>query len=92
MIQENEVVTLVLAVGVLIFALANLRGIGQRAEPKVLLIAFAFACGGWLFTVIEGLACPDFLNFFEHFCYAASSIALAYWCWLVFPQRGSTEQ
>ena len=92
MVQENEVVTLVLAVGVLIFALANLHGIHQGAQPKVLLIALAFACGGWVFTVIEGLAWTNYLNFFEHLCYAVSSIALAYWCWLVFPQRGSIEQ
>ncbi len=91
MVQENEIVTLVLAVGVLIFALANLRRIGSTAQPKVLLVAFAFACGGWVFTVVEGLAWPDLLNLIEHILYAISSITLAYWCWLVFPQRGSTE-
>ena len=87
MFQENEVLTLVLAIGVLLFVLVYKRGLRFPQRPVLLLSAFIIACGGWFFTVVEGYCTTGFCNLAEHICYVVSSIVLVIWFWLVFNPR-----
>jgi hypothetical protein len=89
-IFENEVVMLSLGVGVLIFILGNRSRLKHLAASKILIVAFCMMLAGWVLTVLEGLFYEWLLNFFEHFCYAVSSIFAAGWCWKVFGKRRET--
>lgn len=92
MVQENEVLTLILAIGVLLFVLVGKRGLQFPQRPVLLLAAFVAACGGWLFTVLEGFIAADACNVLEHACYAASSIVFVVWIWLVFGRTPQLEK
>jgi len=81
MIQENELVMLIIGIGVLIFMLNNLDKIRQLPYSKVFLASFlAFFCG-WIATVVEGFILYDLFNLIEHFAYLASSLLAVLWCW-----------
>jgi len=84
-IRENEVVSLVLYVGVLIFVLANFKRLKHIPGFALLLAALlTFLCTA-LLTVLEGVF-PDpsaghwWFNFLEHCGYAGCAILLAVWC------------
>ena len=80
MVQENEIIMLLLGIGVLVFVLGN-RSVIQRVPGSRLLIAgFYVQLVGWFLTVLEGFILESFLNYFEHTCYAVSSLLLAFWC------------
>jgi len=84
MIQENEIVTLILAMGV--FAFFAVRHVRIKEIPawRTFLLAFVALTAGWALTVLEGFFWSNALNLLEHVCYALSSILLARWCWLAF--------
>jgi len=84
MIQENEVVMLLLGVIVLIFMLGNRPPLKRLPAWSVLLAAFCTLVGGWTLTVLEGFFWTQWLNLAEHVCYAANSVLVAVWCWMVF--------
>jgi hypothetical protein len=81
LIQENEIITLVLGLGVLcLFLLGRLR-IREIPAWHYFLASFVTLVAGFIFTVLEGFFLQDTLNFLEHVCYGVSSILLAFWCW-----------
>lgn len=87
MVQENEVIMLLLYIGVLIFIQANRsRLLDQIPSNRTLLAGFYFLVVSSFLTVLEGLLWGDELNLLEHGCYAASAILIAVWCWQVFVQ------
>ncbi|MBN2476077.1 MAG: hypothetical protein JXB62_15810 [Pirellulales bacterium] len=87
MINENELVTLLLAVGALVFILSNGAGLRRLPMAPLFVSAYGVLVLGWCFTVLEGFFWDTALNYLEHACYAASSCLLALWCWLVFSNR-----
>ena len=89
MIQENEVVMLLMAIGVLIFILVNRRLIMCIRAASVLVAAFCVLLAAYVLTVLEGLFLEDLLNFLEHLCYAGSSVLIALWCMKVFKPKES---
>ncbi len=89
MIQDNEVVMLLMAIGVLIFILVNRRLIMRIRAARVLVAAFCVLLAGYVLTVLEGFFQEDLLNFLEHLCYAASSVLIALWCIRVFKPKES---
>ena len=89
MIQDNEVVMLLMAIGVLIFILVNRRLIMRIEAARVLVAALCVLLAGYVFTVLEGFFLGDLLNFLEHLCYAASSVLIALWCMKVFKPKES---
>jgi len=89
MIQENEIVMLIIGLGVLIFLLGNRSQLKRIPSSDFLLLAFHALLAGWVLTVLEGFLWGDFLNYLEHMSYAAASLLLAAWCWKVF--RGKRE-
>lgn len=89
MIQENEVVMLLMAIGVLIFILVNRRLIMRIEAARVLVAAFCVLLAAYVFTILEGFFLEKLLNLLEHLCYAASSVLIALWCMRVFKPKES---
>ncbi len=89
MIQDNEVVMLLMAIGVLIFILVNRRLIMRIEAARVLVAAFCVLLAAYVLTILEGFFQEDLLNFLEHLCYAASSVLIAMWCMKVFKRKES---
>lgn len=89
MVQQNEFLTLLVAISVLIFVASNRNGLRRLPHAGICLFAFAILVAGLMFTVLEGLVWEYLFNALEHICYGASSMLLAVWVWLVF---GGTRQ
>ena len=89
MIQANEIIMVVLGLGVLVFMFMNYSNLERIPSFRVLAIAFCTFVTGWLLTVLEGFFWLAYLNFLEHMCYAAGAIIMAMWFWNVF---GKTEE
>lgn len=83
-IFENEVVMLLLGVGVLIFILGNRPRLKSLPASNILIAGFYVLLAGWTVTVIEGLFWEGVLNYIEHGCYAVSAVIVAVWCFKVF--------
>lgn len=84
MIEQNEVIMLVLGIGVLIFVLGNYSQLKRFPSAKILVVGFSVLSAGWVLTVLEGFFLTGLLNFLEHICYAISTVLLATWTWIVF--------
>jgi len=80
-VQQNEIIALLLSLGVLLFVLHNRRRLAHLPAWGVLLAAFYVLLAGRVLTVLEGLFLEEALNLAEHVCYAVSSVLLAVWCW-----------
>ncbi|NLS96540.1 MAG: hypothetical protein GXX96_30755 [Planctomycetaceae bacterium] len=89
MVQQNEFLTLLVALGVLVFVVSNRQGLRDLPRSSLCLAAFLVLVAGLAFTVLEGLVWQDVFNMLEHFCYGASSVLLAVWVWLV--SRGASQ-
>lgn len=83
-IQENEVVTLILGVGILMFFAVARTRLGEFPAWKTFLAGFIVLVCGWVLTVLETFGLNEELNILEHECYAGSSVLLALWCWRAF--------
>ena len=91
MIQENEIITLLLGIGVMIFILANKQKVKRIPAAKILIPGFYVLLAGWVLTILEGLFWRELLNVLEHICYTASSILIAIWCWKIFKNTREVE-
>jgi len=91
MIQENEIIVLFLALGVLIFILGSRQKFQRIPVSKIFVAGFYVLLAGWILTVLEGLFWQELLNILEHICYAASSVLMAVWCWKVFGSGKDAE-
>lgn len=80
----NEIVMLLIGVGVLIFILGNRPRLKSLPASNILIAAFCMMLGSWVLTVLEGFFWEDFLNYIDHGCYAVGSVLVAVWCWRVF--------
>jgi hypothetical protein len=80
MLNENEVVMLILGIGVLFLIIMNLDHIRKIKSWNFLIASYCFLLAGWFFTVLEGFFLENTLNFSEHISYAASSVLLLIWC------------
>ena len=90
MIEDNEIILLILGLGVMIFFGVHRKRMQDIPNRKYFFSAFAVLMAGWVLTVLEGLFWTDTLNLLEHLCYALSSILLTVWCWTVL--TGSEEK
>ncbi|MBW1812399.1 MAG: hypothetical protein JRJ39_01645 [Deltaproteobacteria bacterium] len=87
MIQENELILLILGIGVLAFFTMGRVRIKELPRWRMFLLAFTVLVVGWIFTILEGFFWPEVFNLIEHSCYAVNSILLAVWCWWIFTDR-----
>jgi len=79
MVQENELVTLLLGIGTIIFVLAFLPRLRQLPKYRWLLLAVAGQSGAWVFTILETWYYPTLFNGIEHFGYMICSLSLLIW-------------
>ncbi len=84
MIQQSELITLLVGVGVAIYVLLNFRRLSRIPRFSTLLIAYISLLAAWALTVLEGFFLGDLLNILEHASYAVSSVTTTLWCWFVF--------
>jgi hypothetical protein len=91
MFQENELVMLLLGVGVLVFTLGNRFRLKRLPASKILCTGFYMLLAGWILTVLEGFCWKGVLNYLEHMCYAGSSLLMAVWCWKVFGSKKEAD-
>ena len=87
MIQQNEIIMLLLAIGCMIFILANKQKVNRIPVSKTLIAGFYLLLAGYVLTILEGLFWNEFLNLMEHICYSASAILMAVWCWKIFAYK-----
>jgi hypothetical protein len=87
-LQQNEVILVVLGVGVLIFILGNRQRLQLLPRSKILIAGFYMLLASWFLTILEGFFWGELLNFIEHICYAGSAVLVAVWCREVFGKRG----
>jgi hypothetical protein len=81
MLQENEVVTLIMGIGVLLFIILNKVHVKKINSWRILVWGYYTLLSGWVFTVLEGFILENYLNLLEHISYAVSTILFAVWCW-----------
>jgi dolichyl-phosphate-mannose--protein O-mannosyl transferase len=81
MLRENEVVMLLLGIGVLFLIFVNLDHIKKIKSWKTLTSAYFVLLFGWIFTVLEGFFLDRFLNLLEHLSYFISAVFMIAWCW-----------
>ena len=86
----NEIVMLLIGVGVLIFILGNRPRLKSLPASNILIAGFYVLLASWTVTVLEGLFWEDFLNYMDHGCYAVGSVLVAVWCWKVFGRGRKT--
>jgi len=86
-LKERDVIILLLAVGALIFAVANRPRLRLLPAWRVLWAAFCCALAGWTLSVLQMLFLRNQMMFLEDLSYAASSVLTAAWCWIVFATR-----
>jgi hypothetical protein len=91
-LDERDVLMLLLAVGALIFAVANRPRLRLLPAWKLLWASFCFALAGWTLSVLQIVFLRDQMMLLEHVSYAASSVLAAVWCWKVFAARRRESQ
>lgn len=87
MIQENELVMLIIGIGVLVFIAGNYSRFKKLPESKILIAGFLSLFTGWVLTVLEGFFWEEFLNFMQHICYIGGSVLVSIWCWKIFIRK-----
>jgi hypothetical protein len=87
MIQDNEIIMLLIGIGVLIFIIGNRQQLRRFIFSEILILGFYLTLAGWILTILEGFFFKDLLNLIEHACYAGSSVSVAFWCYKVFGSR-----
>lgn len=93
MVQENEIIVWILAVGALIFFWipvnrARLKPVPFRGCMYAIFVTLFIA---WTATIIEGFLAPNFFNILEHAGYALSAVLAVYWTWKS-PSRGGNDR
>ena len=86
--QENELITAIVALGVLIFIVLHHNALRKLPNFKILASAFYVLIASWILTILEGFFFPAFLNLLEHVGYALSAVLLALW---LFPMYKKEE-
>jgi len=81
MLRENEVVMLILGIGVLLLILMNMDHIRRIRFWKILFTSYTVLLCGWLFTVLEGFILEKVLNLLEHASYLLSALLITSWAW-----------
>ncbi len=87
MIQQNEIITLLLAIGCMIFILVNKQKVKHIPVAEILIAGYCLLLTGYVLTILESLFWNEILNVLEHICYSASSVLMAVWCWKIFAYK-----
>ncbi len=91
-LSEDEVLVLLLGIGVLLFIIFNRKQIRRIRFRKILLAGYYILLAGWCFTIIEGYILEKLFNFLEHGFYVVSSLVFVTWSVKSFFKAGREEQ
>jgi len=81
MLMENEVVMLVLGIGVLFLMVMNMDHVRKIRFWKLLFASYIILLSGWFFTILEGFILEQLMNILEHTSYFVSATFIAVWTW-----------
>jgi hypothetical protein len=81
MLAENEVVMMILGIGVLVLILRNKDHLKKIKSWKTITGAYYILFLGWFLTILEGFWLGNYINILEHVCYLISASLLMIWCW-----------
>ncbi len=87
MFQKNEVITLLITVGIGIFFWSNRKSILQLNGWKLLILSFLCYLARMIFTVLEGYIWYDVMNLLEHLSILLFTIFFLLWCWQIGYQK-----
>ncbi len=79
LLNPAEIVSLMLSITVMIYALVNLRELNNYMS-NLLLVSFACILVGLIFSIMEKFYLPDILNLIEHTLFAIAAFLLALGC------------
>lgn len=85
MIQENEIITLIIGFGGLVFIFVKYTDLQKIPALKLLIISYAFLFAGWIITITEAFFLNTIQNIIEHLLYLISLSILFFWCHKVIP-------
>lgn len=91
MIQENELITLLISIGAVIFISINYSKLKPLPALEILLLGLSILLIGWVLTIIEGFFLNEFFNLLEHICYMISSVLIAVWFWIAFKNKNGKQ-
>lgn len=89
MIEENEIVSVLLCIGVLFFIIIYAVQIKRLPSSNLFLSGFYVFTLSRFFTIIENIYFYDIFHLLENASYAVSSILLLIWFWNVFVKRSN---
>lgn len=87
MVQENEIITLLLGIGLLMLIIYNYSNLKNLDSFTLLFGSIVIAIIGWGLTILEEFYFEEFLNLLEHLCYLLSTIFLVIWIWIIFKKK-----
>lgn len=91
MFQENELITLLITVGIGFFFWADKKSITYLPAWKLLILSFLCYLASTCFTVLEGYLWETTLNILEHLSILLFSIFFLFWCWQVGLRREKNQ-
>jgi len=84
MVNKNEIIMLLLCIGVIIFVISKHREYKRIPHWKLLMTGFYMFFGSVIFTLAEGIIWKHLLNIIEHVFCLLSAFFMLLWCWLTF--------
>ena len=90
MVQDNEVISLVLAAGVFVSLLLSRRSLLKIPCIGLLFSGYCSLFLGMMLTVLEGFFWGESFNLLEHLSYLVSALFLAAWVWCVTGREGAS--
>ena len=79
MFHENEIVMLLLCIGIMGFIFFNWKNLARFNKWGILFTSFLLFSAACVSTVAEGFLMEGFFNYLEHACYTGSAIILLIW-------------
>jgi hypothetical protein len=91
MFEQREVITLLLAIGVLVFIAIQRETLKSVPNWPVLLTSFLFLLTSLTCSVVEALIWETLIDSIQHLCSGLSAVCMAIWCKLTFLSREATS-
>ena len=81
MLSENEIIMLILGIGIFFLIYVYRSKIKRIYAWKILLAGFYMLIIAVICTIVEEFFLNTVLNFMEHLFYSVSSVLVTVWCW-----------
>lgn len=88
MVHENEIIMLILGIGVLVFTIIHRAKIKRIYAWRNFIAGFYILIAAWVFTIAERFIWGNYLNILEHICYMSSAVIITIWCFRLFFSHG----